>query len=158
MIVIVVDSDDELENRQAALQRALASIRENHLDANENAVEDQSTGGLAIKSLEAWLLSDAGAIQALLQVTMIDDLPDLLEDLPADSSAPLYAKNLLDNAIGQSSYLDELTSNKRELQIRWELGKTTDLSKVKSRCPQGHGTLVAELTKASLLMQERITP
>ena len=63
MIVIVVDSDDELEHRQNDLEAALQVIRNNHLDANEQPVLDRSVGGLAIKSFDTWLLADVDAIR-----------------------------------------------------------------------------------------------
>lgn len=158
MVVIVVDSDDELENRQKALKSALATIRATHLDEDEKLITDQSAGGLAIKSLEAWLLSDIDAIQNLLQTTLPESLPELFEDLSADSTDELYAKTLLDNAIEQSDHLADLTPNKRELEIRWEIAKLADLSKIKSRCPQGYGSFVTDLTTTSLTTQSRITP
>lgn len=158
LVVIVVDADDELDNRQIALQKALKTIRENHLDSDENPISDQSAGGLAIKSLEAWLLSDVSAVETLLQVTLSDEMPDSLEDLPADSGEPLYAKNLLDNAINGSFYHEDLTPNQRELYIRWELGKRADLSLIKSRCPIGYNTFIANLTEASRITIRRVAP
>jgi len=157
MVVIVVDSDDELDNRRAALDKALSTIRENHLDVNDEEIADQSTGGLAIKSLEAWLLSDIETIQDFLKTTLPENLPELFEDLSADSTDELYAKTLLDNAIEQSDHLNDLTPNKRELEIRWEIAKQADLSKIKSRCPQGYGTFITDLTNTSLTTQARIT-
>lgn len=153
MVVIVVDSDNELEGRQTALSKALNTISEYHIGDDGNTIADQNVGGLAIKSLEAWLLSDNEAIQKLLQVALPDNMPDLLEELSADSSDELYAKNLLDGAIDGSEYLEDRTP----LEIRWELGKTADLSEIKKRCPEGYGTFITNLIKVSLLTQQRIT-
>jgi hypothetical protein len=51
MILIVVDADDKLEPREIDLERALNKIRDNHLDINEQPINDRSTGGLAIRNL-----------------------------------------------------------------------------------------------------------
>ncbi len=51
MILIVVDADDKLEPREIDLERALNKIRDNHLDINEQPINDRSTVGLAIRNL-----------------------------------------------------------------------------------------------------------
>lgn len=52
MIVIVVDADNVLAQRQPGLELALNTIRDNHLDVNEQIVCDRSAGGLAIKNFD----------------------------------------------------------------------------------------------------------
>ncbi|MBV7334867.1 DUF4276 family protein [Chloroflexi bacterium TSY] len=69
MIVIVVDSDDELHRRQINLRKAMEVIHDYHLDPLGNTITEQSSSGLAIKNLETWLLSDSNAIQILLQIS-----------------------------------------------------------------------------------------
>ncbi|MBV7334866.1 hypothetical protein KFU94_42835 [Chloroflexi bacterium TSY] len=68
---------------------------------------------------------------------MPETLPELLEDLPADPINELHAKMLLDDAISRSTIFDDLTANRRELQIRWELAKKIDLSKIKGGARKG---------------------
>ena len=63
-------------------------------------------------------------------------------------------KNILENAISQSTYLSEDTSNQRTLQIRWNLGKQIDLAIIKTVCPEGYSAFTQSLlvaTKAVLM-------
>ncbi|MEM7534116.1 MAG: DUF4276 family protein [Chloroflexota bacterium] len=155
MIVVVVDADAEIEKRQQRLETALDTIRDNHLDVDENEIDDQSSGGLAIRSLEAWLLADAHLLKTKLSVKLPTGLLKDLEILPADSSDAKNAKNILDAAISSSSYLSEFTVNKREMQIRWELGAEISLSKIKQHCPQGYVSFVNSLVETAQRTVER---
>ena len=145
MILIVVDADDKLEQRQIDLERALNKIRDNHLDINEQPISDRSAGGLAIRNFETWLLADTQTVSTILGV----ELPPLenLEDLD-------NTKDILENAIAKSTYLSEDISNQRSLQIRWNLGKQIDLAIIKNGCPQGYAAFTQSLlvaTKAVLI-------
>jgi hypothetical protein len=111
IIVIVVDADDKLEQRRIDLDAALNVIRDNHLDDNERSIVDRSTGGLAIKNFEAWLLADNQTILSMLDVEV--EQFDNTEGLD-------NTKDILENAIAQSTYLEE-ANNQRPLQIRWNL-------------------------------------
>ena len=145
IILIVVDADDKLYQRQIDLERALNKIRDNHLDINEQPISDRSAGGLAIRNFETWLLADTQTVSTILGV----DLEKLenLEDLD-------NTKDILENAIAKSTYLSEDISNQRSLQIRWNLGKQIDLEIIKNGCPQGYAAFTQSLlvaTKAVLI-------
>ncbi|MEA5579224.1 hypothetical protein [Anabaena sp. UHCC 0451] len=139
MLLIVVDADDNINQRQIDLERALNKIRDNHLDINEQPINDRSAGGLAIRNFETWLLADTQTVSTILGV----ELPPLgnLEDLD-------NTKHILENAIAQSTYLSEDSSNQRPLQIRWHLGKQIDLTIIKTCCPDGYPAFVQSLLLA----------
>ncbi len=140
MIVIVVDGDDNINQRQIDLQRALNKIRDNHLDINEQTISDRSAGGLAIRNFETWLLADTQTVANILGV----ELPPLenIEDLD-------NTKDILERAISQSNYLSEDTTNQRPLQIRWNLGKQIDLAIIKTVCSQGYAAFAQSLSVAT---------
>ncbi|MTJ48494.1 hypothetical protein FJR05_11715 [Dolichospermum sp. UHCC 0259] len=147
MILIVVDADDKLEQRQIDLERALNKIRDNHLDINEKPISDsealrrnRSAGGLAIRNFETWLLADTQNVANLLGVEL-----EKLENLEHLDNT----KDILENAISQSMYLSEDSSNQRSLQIRWNLGKHIDLAIIKTGCPQGYAAFTQSLLVAT---------
>ncbi|MFM6277412.1 MAG: hypothetical protein ACKN9K_03685 [Dolichospermum sp.] len=145
MILIVVDADDKLDERRKDLESALAAIRDNHLDISEKPISDRSAGGLAIRNFETWLLADTQTVATILGVEL--EKLENLEDLD-------NTKNILENAISQSTYLSEDTSNQRPLQIRWNLGKQIDLAIIKTVCPEGYSAFTQSLlvaTKAVLM-------
>jgi hypothetical protein len=139
MILLVVDADDVLTQRQQDLQRALAKIRENHLDENEQPLSDRSTGGLAICNFETWLLADGKTIVQILEVEL-EECADLskLEDW-------LDTKERLEKAIAQSSYLVEPSDNQRPLKVRWQLATQIELSVLKTLCPNGYAAFAQSL-------------
>ena len=139
MIVIVADADDVLPKRQHDLELALAKIRSNHLDVNENEICDRSAGGLAIRNFETWLLADTQTVSEILGIE-IEKLENL-EDLE-------NTKEILENAIAKSTYLDENTSNQRPLQIRWNLANDLDLAIIKTHCPNGYAVFTQNLISA----------
>lgn len=139
MIVIVADADDILPKRQHDLALALAKIRSNHLDANEQEISDRSAGGLAIRNFETWLLADTQTVSEILGVE-IEKLKNL-EDLE-------NTKEIMENAISQSSYLGENTSNQRPLKIRWNLANDIDLAVIKTHCPNGYAVFTQNLLSA----------
>ncbi|MGM3309132.1 hypothetical protein ACSQ6I_24685 [Anabaena sp. WFMT] len=140
MILIVVDADDKLEQRQIDLERALNKIRDNHLDINEQPINDRSAGGLAIRNFETWLQADTQTVATVLGV----EFPSLenLEDLDK-------TKDILENAIQKSTYFSEDTSNQRPLQIRWNLAFQIDLGIIKTFCPDGYATFAKDLLVAA---------
>lgn len=145
MILIVVDADDKLDKRRKDLESALAAIRDNHLDISEKPISDRSAGGLAIRNFETWLLADTQTVATILGVEL--EKLENLEDLD-------NTKNILENAISQSTYLSEDTSNQRTLQICWNLGKQIDLAIIKTVCPEGYSAFTQSLlvaTKAVLM-------
>ncbi|MFM6753819.1 MAG: hypothetical protein ACKPJ4_08455 [Dolichospermum sp.] len=145
MILIVVDADDKLDERRKDLESALAAIRDNHLDISEKPISDRSAGGLAIRNFETWLLADTQTVATILGVEL--EKLENLEDLD-------NTKNIFENAISQSTYLSEDTSNQRPLQIRWNLGKQIDLAIIKTVCPEGYSAFTQSLlvaTKAVLM-------
>jgi hypothetical protein len=144
-IIIVVDADDKLPQRQIDLERALNKIRENHLDADNQEIRDRSAGGLAIKNFETWLLADTQMVGNILAIEF--EQLDNLEDLDR-------GKDILDSAIALSKYLSQESSNQRPLQIRWKLAFDIDLAIIKTRCPLGYGTFVEELTAVAKVVAD----
>jgi hypothetical protein len=136
MILIVVDADDNINQRKIDLERAINKIRDNHLDINEKPINDRSAGGLAIRNFETWLLADTQTVANVLGV----ELPSLenLEDLD-------NTKEILEQAIASSTYLTENLDNQRPLQIRWNLALTINLKTLKTNCPEGYADFVKNL-------------
>ncbi|CAN1210952.1 hypothetical protein TUMEXPCC7403_12185 [Tumidithrix helvetica PCC 7403] len=140
MIAIVVDADDIKPQREKALELALSKIRNFRLDINEEPIPDRSAGGLAIRNFETWLLADIQTVSTILGVEM-----EKLGNLEDEAKT----KEILENAIAQSTYLAEDTSNQRPLQIRWNLAEQIDLTMLKVTCPMGYAVFVQDLTKAA---------
>jgi Domain of unknown function (DUF4276) len=143
MILLVVDADDKLEQRKIDLERALNKIRDNHLDINDKPISDRSTGGLAIRNFETWLLADTKAISQVLGIE-IENLENL-EDLNG-------GKDILENAIACSTYLSSDSSNQRPLKIRWQLAFEIDLEILKTNCPNGYGNFIESLLTVTKLL------
>jgi len=144
LIAIVVDADDVLIQRQQALERALKTIRSNHLDENELPINDQSAGGLAIRNFETWLLADFETLSKVLgeEIEQITDLENVE-----------ISKNILEDVITKSTYLAEDTSNQRPLKIRWKLAFEIDLAMIKSSCPIGYVAFINNLTTVAKLIE-----
>lgn len=140
LIVLLVDADDELEQRQRLVQRGLETIRSNHFDENDEQRFDRSVGGLAIKHFDAWLLADSVQIATLLAVAL-SDLPEDLESLPAQGAGS--AKGVLETAVSQSSYLPDAKEGERHLKAKWELAGLIELHKIRNRCQQGYDSFMA---------------
>jgi hypothetical protein len=136
IILIVADADNILAQRQKDLEGALNTIREYHLDANEQSLRDRSAGGLAIKIFETWLLADTQTVSKILGVEI--EQPDHLEELEE-------TKNLLESAIASSTYLSENSNNQRPLRIRWNLAEQIDLETIETCCPNGYATFMKSL-------------
>jgi hypothetical protein len=140
MIMIVADADDVLAQRQRDLERALNTIRNNHLDANKQEICDRSASGLAIRIFETWLLADIKTVTKIL-----DREIEQFENLEALDGT----KNILDSAIAESAYLSEDKSYQRSLRVKWKLAFEVDLAVIKDRCPIGYATFVQDLTAAA---------
>jgi hypothetical protein len=140
MILLLVDADDQLPQRQQAIAKALDRIRDNHLDANDQTIPDRSAGGVAIRTFETWLIADAETIAETLAVDF--DSPDDLENV-ADPKA------ILETAIEQSAYLANPRNNQRPLQIRWQLAHHLNLAVIKQHCPDGYGAFIKVVNKAA---------
>lgn len=146
LILIVVDSDDQLAKRQQDLEVALSNIRDNHLDHNDEPILDRSAAGLAIKNFETWLLADTQAVSQLLGINIqkLDNLEEL------DNT-----KNILEKAITNSTYLAEDTSNQRPLRVRWQIAFNVDIAIIQLHC-QSYASFIrdsqaaATVTKAML--------
>jgi hypothetical protein len=147
MIVIVVDADDVLTQRQRGLELALNTIRDNHLDVNEQTIYDRSAGGLAIKNFDTWLLADTQTVAKILEVEL--DPPDNLEELND-------AKGVLENAIAASTYLHEEKSNQRPLMAKWKLAFEVNLEVLKTSCSKGYGTFAQNLSTAAQAVADMI--
>ncbi|MCB8764579.1 hypothetical protein L2E68_08465 [Planktothrix agardhii 1029] len=145
LILIVVDADDKLPQRQIDLGRALNKIRDNHLDVNDQPINDRSAGGLAIKNFEAWLLADIQTVSMILDVE-IEQLENIetLDDI----------KNVLETAIAKSTYLSEVSSNQRPLQIRWKLGFEIDLDIIKTCCSTGYAPFTKCLMESAKVVMD----
>ena len=140
IIVIVVDADDKLLQRRIDLEAALNIIRDNHLDDNERSIDNRSTGGLAIKNFEAWLLADTQTVSSMLGVEV--EKFENTEDLD-------NTKDILEIAIAQSTYLDREINNQRPLQIRWDLAARVNLSIIKICCPNGYANFIKYLIEVA---------
>ncbi len=140
MIVIVVDADDILEKRKNDLAKALKTIQANHLDVDEQPIEDRSLGGLAIRDFETWLLADIQTVAKILEVEMspIDDLEE-----------SKVTKIILKEAIANSNYLSAQIDNQRPFQIRWNLAKEINLTKLRDFCPHGYQPFQQSLVKVA---------
>lgn len=147
MILIVVDADDNLSQRQRDLERGLNKIRDNHLDTNERPLGDRSAGGLAIRNFETWLLADTQAVSEILSVEL--EQPENLED-------SIDTKDCLEKAIAESTYLLEASGNQRPLQVRWNLASQIDLAIVKTCCPNGYATFAQHLVVVAKVVVDAI--
>lgn len=148
MILIVVDADNTLPQRQRELKRALEQIRSNHLDINDQPIGDCSAGGLAIKNLETWLLADTQAVSRILSIEL--ERPENIEDLN-------NTKDILEKIIAESTYLSEESSNLRPLQIRWVLAFEVDLETIKNFCVNGYATFAQNLVTTANKVIDKIT-
>lgn len=147
LILIVVDSDDEIEKRQQDLTKALATIQDSHLDHNEKPIFDCSAAGLAIKNFETWLLADTQSVSQILRVN-IEEL-DNLEQLDD-------TKNILDTAITKSAYLAEDTSNQRPLNVRWQMAFDLDVAIIQLECPS-YASFISDVLAAVAATKSRLT-
>ncbi len=148
MILIVVDADNHLSQRQRDLERALDEIRNNHLDINDQPINDRSAGSLAIRNFDTWLLADTQAVSRILGIEL-----ERLEDLENLSNT----KDILEKIIAESTYLSEKSSNSRPLQIRWDLAFEVDLETIKHCCVIGYATFAQNLTTTAKVVIDRIT-
>jgi Domain of unknown function (DUF4276) len=130
LILIVVDADDVRAERESKLAKALATIQNNHIDADDKLVTDRSAGGLAIQNFETWLLADTDTVSRILAVPIA---PMANIENSADT------KPMMEAAIAQSTYLKDQGGNQRPLLVRWDLANHLDLDVMRSRCPEGYG-------------------
>lgn len=147
MILIVVDADDNLSQRQRELERALNKIRDNHLDVNEQTISARSAGGLAIRNFETWLLADTQTVSKILSLELeqLENLEDLND-----------TKELLETVIAESTYLSQESSNQRPLQIRWNLASQIDLAIIKTCCPNGYAAFAQHLMVAAKVVVDAL--
>ena len=145
IILIVVDADNALAERQKDLEKALNTIRDNHLDINGQLINDRSTGGLAIKNFDTWLLADTQTVSGILEME-IDPLENLEE---VDNT-----KVILEEAIATSSYLSETETNQHPLQIKWNLASQINLEVIKACCPNGYAPFIKSLIAVARVVQQ----
>ncbi len=150
LVVLVVDADDQEANRSRDLARALDAIRQNHLDANEEPIHDQSLTGLAIKNFDTWLLADVAQVEILLGIPAATPLPQNLEDLPGTSNEGDTAKQILNDWVLSSPYKEE--ERQRNLHVRWDLAHVVDLETIKKRCTRGYVNFVDHLLIAAKIV------
>lgn len=79
LILIVVDSDDQISKRKQDLAVALNTIRDNHLYYDDKPILDRSAAGLAIQNFETCLLADTQSVSKILgvDITKLDNLEEL---------------------------------------------------------------------------------
>jgi hypothetical protein len=148
MIVLVVDADNILEERDRKLKEALKIIQNNHLDRNQNEVYDRSLTGLAIRDVETWLIADIDTLSKLLniQIEPLNDPENLIQ-----------TKGFLDKAIRKSDYLTYgIEDNQRPLRIRWTIAEQLNLEMLKTQCPVGYGTFAKNLITTSQITKRYI--
>ncbi|CAD0232358.1 hypothetical protein [Planktothrix agardhii] len=63
-------------------------------------------------------------------------------------------KNVLETAIAKSTYLSDVSSNQRPLQIRWKLGFEIDLDIIKTCCSTGYAPFTKGLTEAAKVVMD----
>lgn len=148
LVVIVIDSDADIEKRRQEINIALSAVKVSHCLDDDTLIEDQNAGGLAIRNFETWLLADSDALKELFNTELDSAIQDL-ENLPTDSTDPLFSKNIFDSLLEQSGFRGELSANKRGMVARWELAKIIDLDAIKSNCPEGYGRFVDDLVVAA---------
>jgi hypothetical protein len=143
LILIVADADNILAERQKAVTDALKTIRANHLDVDDRSIQNQSAGGLAIKNFETWLLADIQTVAKVLgvEIQQLEHLEELDE-----------TKNILEQAIANSTYFAEDRSNQRPLRIRWDLAQQVNLDTIETFCPNGCGAFMASLIVAAKIV------
>jgi hypothetical protein len=148
LIIILADADDKISERQKSLISALKAIQENHLDASEKIIKDQSIGGLAIKNFEAWLLADFQTVSTILSIK----IPKLSNLEESDQT-----KKILENAIAESNYLSEENNrNLRIHKIKWNLAFQIDLVILKKNCSQGYGLFSQDLLKLTQIFIQKL--
>jgi hypothetical protein len=140
LILLVVDADNILVERQSSLDKALYTIRDNHLDANEQLISDRSAVGLATINFDTWLLADDQTISKILDFGI-----EFIEDLESSNRT----KNILEEAIAQSEYMPEENSNQRLLIVKWKLAAAINLDKIKARCEIGYRMFAKDLLSAA---------
>lgn len=140
LIVIVVDADDVRVERKRDLAKALATIRDNHIDAIGQTVNDRSAGGLAIRNFETWLIADTKTVARILAVTL-DELDDLENRVDT--------KDVMETAIAQSTYREGQDGNQRPLQVRWQLAHHLELDVISARCPDGYAAFRQDLLSSA---------
>ena len=154
LIVICVDSDDQEDKRGVRLQQAVELARQYHFNGQSKQIAETSIGGLAIKSIETWLIADNDAVYSLLNVSLPSDLPEDLEVLPGAKRDLLNSKKMLDEAIRQSDYRRDIKKGRRKLVVRWQLAKLVDMERVKRCCQRGYGCFAADLSKAVHIIEK----
>jgi Domain of unknown function (DUF4276) len=147
LILIVVDADDRLIERQGKLAKALATIRDNHIDADDNLITDRSAGGLAIQNFETWLLADIDTVSRILAVPIA---PIANIENSADT------KPVMEDAIAKSTYLEGEGGNQRPLLIRWKLANHLDLAVISQQCPEGYGAFSQTLRSTTTIAISKI--
>lgn len=146
VIIIVADSDDQIEDRQTDLKRALSIVQANHFDEQDRVRIGRSCGGLAIKSFDTWLMADREAIQACLESQLSFELPEDLEGLPGDSQNSMCTKTIFENLISTSPKTgSSIGSGNLSLAARWQLAFIIDLERIKKHCKRGYLSFVAAM-------------
>ena len=146
LIVILIDSDADLEKRKREINSALFAAQSSHFLNDDDLIENQQAGGLAIKNFETWLLADPSSLVELFGAGLDNPIADP-ENLPIDSESPEFSKNIFESILERSEFRTQ--SNSRGMEARWELAKRIDLEAIKTNCPQGYATFVEDLTSAA---------
>lgn len=146
LIIILIDSDANLERRRQEIISAMNAVNSSHFLNDDDLIQNQSAGGLAVKNFETWLLADPNSIQELFGTGLNNPIADL-ENLPIDPANPNFSKNIFESILERSEF--RIQSKSRGMEARWELAKTIDLAAIKTNCPQGYATFVEDLTLAA---------
>jgi transposase len=91
--------------------------------------------GISKSFIRDW--KKAFKIEGIARITVsrvLDVKIEQLEDLENLNDT----KDILENAIARSTYLNSEVSNQRPLQIRWKLAFQIDLNIIKTYCPDGY--------------------
>ena len=128
------------------INSALFAAQSSHFLNDDDLIENQQAGGLAIKNFETWLLADPSSLVELFGAGLDNPIADP-ENLPIDSESPEFSKNIFESILERSEFRTQ--SNSRGMEARWELAKRIDLEAIKTNCPQGYATFVEDLTSAA---------
>ena len=129
-VLIVVDRDAD-DTRLATLQEGRAKAGD----------PPRCVIGLAVEMLEAWLLADPGAWKSVFPKVKNLTLPKKPESSWGKNDSPNHPKRQLQAAFETCNVTDQ----RETAAFRLQLAQAIDLARLAQVCPQGFGSLSAEI-------------
>ena len=130
-VAIVVDRDGSHHKKRLD---QLARGRER---ASDLSLADHTALGLAIETVEAWLLADVKALNEALSLDSPESMTKAPETIYGKKGTPDHPKTILQNAMGRSD-LDEAAAYDG-------IAERADLATLEKRCPKGFKAFADEL-------------